>query len=162
MGVEIERKFLVKSDEWQRHAQQGRRFFQGHVARQDNASVRIRRTDTKAFVTIKGPRVGITRAEFEYEIPLADAEEMLSTLCLEPLVEKTRYCVPYDGVIWEVDVYGGQAEGLVMAEVELENADQNLSLPTWVGWEVTGDPRYQSSAIVRAPHIAKTMASSAA
>lgn len=151
MPVEIERKFLVETDEWQRVASPGKRFCQGHIAKDGRASVRVRRASDKAYLTVKGVRTGITRSEFEYEIPVEHAEEMLQTLCAKPLLEKTRYCVLHEGLIWEIDVFSGLAEGLVVAEIELSNADQLVSLPDWVGAEVTGDPRYRSSAIVNAP-----------
>ena len=109
MSVEIERKFLVLSDAWREQAGPGRRICQGHIANDKSASVRIRRVDSRAFVTIKGVRKGIARAEFEYEIPVGDAEEMLSDLCARPLMEKTRYCIRHAGLIWEVDVFGGRA-----------------------------------------------------
>jgi adenylate cyclase len=149
--VEIERKFLVESDAWRRDAGPGRRFCQGHVAKDGKASVRVRRTSDKAYLTVKGARTGISRAEFEYEIPVGEAEEMLQTLCIKPLLEKTRYCVVHDGMTWEVDVFAGPADGLVVAEVELSSADQPVSMPEWIGAEVTNDPRYRSSAIVAAP-----------
>lgn len=148
MAIEIERKFLVESDEWRRDAGSGRRFCQGHVARDGKASVRIRRADDKAYLTIKGKRTGIARAEFEYEIPVGEAEEMLHTLCAKPLLEKTRYCVEHAGLTWEIDVFAGPAAGLIVAEVELRSPDQLISLPRWIGIEVTHDPRYRNSSIV--------------
>jgi len=150
MAVEIERKFLVTGEGWRERAGPGRRFCQGHVATADHASVRIRRTDNKAFVTIKGKRNGIARPEFEYEIPTADAEEMLKTLCKRPLLEKTRYCVEHAGLVWEVDVFVGRNEGLILAEVELDHPDQPVSIPDWVGREVTDDPRYRNATIATA------------
>jgi adenylate cyclase len=152
MPVEIERKFLVRSDDWRGDAGPGQRFCQGHLAKDGQASVRVRRASDKAYLTVKGSRSGITRAEFEYEIPVEHAEEMLETLCVRPLLEKTRYCVVHDGLTWEVDVFSGPADGLVVAEIELSAADQPVSMPGWVGPEVTDDPRYRSSAIVKAPH----------
>lgn len=152
MPIEIERKFLVKNEEWRRHAGAGRRFCQGHVSKDAQSSVRVRRASDKAYLTVKGARSGIARAEFEYEIPLDHAEEMLQTLCAKPLLEKTRYCVVHEGVTWEVDVFAGPAQGLVIAELELSSADQPISMPDWVGTEVTGDPRYRSSAINMAPY----------
>lgn len=154
MPIEIERKFLVESDEWRRVASPGQRFCQGHIAKVGQASVRVRRASDKAYLTVKGVRSGIARSEFEYEIPVEHAEEMLQTLCAKPLLEKTRYCVPHDGLTWEIDVFSGPADGLVVAEIELSSADQLVSLPEWIGAEVTDDPRYRSSAIVRAPHAA--------
>jgi adenylate cyclase len=147
MGVEIERKFLVAADAWRDQADTGRRFCQGHISRDDHASVRIRRSDDAAYITVKGPRSGISRAEFEYAIPEADAEEMLAKLCKTGLVEKTRYRVPYAGMIWEVDVCDGAAAGLVTAEVELAFVGQRIEIPFWIGPEITGDPRFTNASI---------------
>lgn len=151
MPVEIERKFLVKSDAWRKTAGIGRRFCQGHISKGSLSSVRVRRAADKAYLTVKGARIGIARAEFEYEIPVEHAEEMLQSLCAKPLLEKTRYCVIYDDVTWEIDVFAGPAEGLVVAEVELSSVDQEVSMPEWIGVEVTNDPRYRSSSINLAP-----------
>jgi adenylate cyclase len=154
MGVEIERKYLVVGDGWRQLAGPGRRFCQGHLARDGRGSVRVRRADDRAYITVKGPRDGITRAEFEYEIPIGDAEEMLTSLCAQPLIEKTRYCVQHLGVVWEIDVFGGDADGVVIAEVELASSDQSVPLPEWIGREVSHDPRYRNSMIVRRPEAA--------
>lgn len=147
MGIEIERKFLVITEDWRDSAGPGRRFCQGHIARTDGASVRIRRADDRAYITVKGERVGIMRPEFEYEIPVDDAEDMLKSLCMRPLLEETRYRVPHKGLIWEVDVFEGSAEGLVLAEVELDRVDQPVAVPAWAGDEVSDDPRYRNVAI---------------
>ncbi len=149
MPIEIERKFLVEGDSWRRRAGPGRRFCQGHVTRGGANTVRIRRADDRAYITVKGERSGIARPEFEYEIPVDDAEEMLRTLCTKPLVEKTRYCVWHEGMEWEVDVFEGDAEGLVIAEIELSRSDQSFDMPEWLGVEVTHDPRYRNSRIVQ-------------
>ncbi len=151
MPVEIERKFLVKSDAWRKTAGIGRRFCQGHISKGSLSSVRVRRAADQAYLTVKGARIGIARAEFEYDIPVEHAEEMLQSLCAKPLLEKTRYCVIYDDVTWEIDVFAGPAEGLVVAEVELSSVDQEVSMPEWIGVEVTNDPRYRSSSINLAP-----------
>lgn len=147
MPVEIERKFLVIDDAWRNQAEAGRRFCQGYITRDSKNSVRVRRAGDCAWVTIKSARQGITRAEFEYEIPTEDAEEMLHSLCARPLLEKTRYCVRHAGMMWEIDVFGGHAEGLIVVEVELAYADQTIDRPLWFGDEVTHDPRYRSSQI---------------
>jgi adenylate cyclase len=147
MPLEIERKFLVLSNTWERDAGPGRRFCQGYIARSDGATVRIRRADQVAYITVKGEREGIARPEFEYEIPLDDAEELLASICLRPLIEKVRYCVEDHGLTWEVDVFQGHAKGLVLAEVELEHVDQQIDLPDWTGAEVTDDPRYRNATI---------------
>ncbi len=149
MAIEIERKFLVANDCWRSEAGPGRRFCQGYVARNGMASVRVRRADTKAFLTVKGPREGIARPEFEYAISVDDAEDMFD-LCAKPLLEKTRYCVKHAGADWEVDVFEGPAKGLVIAEIELKSEDERISIPAWVGREVTDDPAYRTSSIANA------------
>lgn len=149
MAIEIERKFLVVADSWRTGAQPGERFCQGYLAKTSRGTMRIRRAGSGAVVTLKGRRYGLARSEYEYPIPVEDAEEMLRELCLKPLIEKVRHNVEHEGVIWEVDVYCGDADGLVLAEVELERADQMVQLPDWVGNDVSHDPRYRSDAIAR-------------
>src|SRR5687768_7603112 len=144
MGTEIERKFLVVADDWKPLARPGRRFCQGFISKNESGSVRVRRAGDQAFLTFKGPRQGIARAEYEYPIPLKDAEELLKLFCQKPLVEKTRHEVHCEGVVWEVDVYAG-SRAVVVAEVELERIDEQVRLPSWVGREVTGDPAYSNA-----------------
>ncbi len=148
MPVEIERKFLVAKDCWRGHAR-GQRYCQGYLSKGD-VTVRVRRAGPRAFLTIKGSGDGIVRPEFEYEVPVEEAEEMIK-LCRRPLTEKTRYEVLHEGVLWEVDEFEGENAGLVLAEVELEHPDQLLALPEWVGAEVTSDQRYRNSQLVDAP-----------
>jgi adenylate cyclase len=148
MPVEIERKFLVAKDSWRGHAR-GQRYCQGYLSKGD-VTVRVRRAGPRAFLTIKGSGQGIVRPEFEYEIPVEEAEEMFK-LCRRPLIEKTRYEVLHEGVLWEVDEFEGDNTGLVLAEVELEHPGQPVALPDWVGEEVTADPRYRNSQLVDAP-----------
>jgi adenylate cyclase len=151
MPLEIERKFLVTDDSWRAVAKAGTRLCQGYLAQGSDSSVRVRLAGEQAWLTVKGTNPGIARPEFEYPIPAADAEAMLA-LCPQPLVIKTRYRVPYEGVIWEVDVFEGHAAGLVMAEVELTSADQAITLPPWAGREVSDDPAYRNAAIaLRSP-----------
>lgn len=145
MSVEIERKFLVVGDGWQNAAGPGQRLWQAYVAQEEHASVRVRLAVDRAWLTLKSARSGIMRDEFEYEISLSDARDMLAKLCPGPVIEKTRYRVPHAGRIWEVDVFAGTAAGLVLAEVELASADEFLDLPAWAGTEVTGDPRFRNS-----------------
>ena len=149
MPVEIERKFLVTSHAWRAGAR-ATAIRQGYLSH-EGATVRIRIADGDAFITVKGKTEDIARAEFEYPIPLEDARLMLETLCARPLIEKTRYTVEHAGRVWTVDVFEGENDGLVMAEVELEGADVHVDLPDWVGEEVTSDPRYRNSALVNAP-----------
>lgn len=152
MGKEIERKFLVTGDAWRRG--EGIRVRQGYISRGGGTTVRVRSTSVGAFLTVKGARRGLTRAEFEYEIPPADAEELLDSVCVKPLIEKVRYIVSYGGLAWEVDEFFGENRGLVIAEVELEREDQAFEKPPWVGEEVTGDPRYYNANLVANPYSA--------
>ncbi len=148
MPVEIERKFLVAKDSWRGHIP-GQRYCQGYLSKGD-ITVRVRRAGPRAYLTIKGSGQGIVRPEFEYEIPVEEAEEMFK-LCRHPLIEKTRYEVLHEGVLWEVDEFGGENAGLVLAEVELEHPSQPVALPEWVGEEVTSDQRYRNSQLVDVP-----------
>lgn len=150
MGKEIERKFLVTGDAWRRG--EGIRVRQGYISRGEGHTVRVRSTSVGAYLTVKGARQGVTRSEFEYEIPLDDAEELLDSVCVKPLIEKTRYVIPFRGLTWEVDEFFGENQGLVIAEVELEREDQEFDKPDWVGDEVTGDPRYYNANLVANPY----------
>lgn len=145
MGLEIERKFLVIGEEWRGHVTDCRELRDGLLAQSDSSKVRIRIDPLKAWITVKGSRNGLSRREYEYEIPSADAVEILNTLSEERILEKTRYFVPHDGLVWTVDVYGSALNHLVIAEIELTREDQILNLPNWVGREVTDDPRYKKT-----------------
>jgi len=150
MPVEIERKFLVADDGWRPLSRSSQSFCQGYLALGPGPTVRVRRAGSAAFVTIKGDGQ-VARPEFEYAIPVADAEAMLAGLCHRPLVEKTRHDVWHAGVLWHVDEFRGGNDGLVLAEVELTAADQAVHLPNWVGREVTDDPGYRNSELSRRP-----------
>ena len=150
MGVEIERKFLLVGTEWKSVA--GTRYRQGYLNSQKERTVRVRTIADKGYLTIKGVAKGNVRPEYEYEIPRAEADEMLDRLCEKPLIEKVRYKIPRDGLVWEVDEFEGENAGLVLAEVELETEDQEVDLPSWVGDEVTGDPRYFNSSLIKNPY----------
>lgn len=145
MACEIERKFLVVSPAW-RGQDEGVSIRQGYLSIDPARTVRVRLAGETAFLTIKGLAEGIVRPEFEYPIPTADAHALLE-LCPHPVVEKTRHEVPHAGKIWQVDEFHGANRGLVLAEIELESADEAVELPSWVGTEVTGDPRYQNSSL---------------
>ena len=150
MPVEIERKFLVVGEGWQAGPRRpGQRYCQGYLAAGGGPTVRVRRAGSRAYLTVKGEGAGHGRArpEFEYPIPVDHAEEMLAHLCRGPLVAKTRHEVTYAGRFWQVDVFEGQNEGLVLAEVELAHPDEPVVLPPWVGVEVTADRRYRNSAL---------------
>ena len=150
MGKEIERKFLVKEGAWRNV--KGTRYLQGYLNSAKERNVRVRTMEDKAYLTIKGIAIGASRMEFEYEIPLQDADELLE-ICEKPLIEKTRYKVQEGGFVWEVDVFFRENQGLIVAEVELESEDQEFPKPDWVGEEVTGDPRYFNSNLIKNPYI---------
>lgn len=150
MGREIERKFLVVGDGWRRGGRRSR-MRQGYLCAAEGRSVRVRVEDGVATLNVKGAARGLSRPEFEYRIPLRDAAQLLR-LREGALIEKTRTRVRHGGLVWEVDEFLGDNRGLVVAEVELDRADRRVSLPPWVGEEVTGDPRYLNAALVRRPY----------
>lgn len=150
MATEIERKFLVRNNAWKEFAQ-GISCRQGYLAADKERTVRVRVAGSKGFLTIKGLTSGTARAEFEYEIPVGEAEIILSTLCRKPLIEKIRYCVEYAGLVWEIDEFIGENAGLIIAEVELESEDQKVDLPDWAGAEVSDDPRYFNANLIDNP-----------
>ena len=150
MAQEIERKYLLTGDQWKSLAE-GTHYRQGYLSTVKERTVRVRTIGEKGYLTIKGITVGISRLEFEYEIPTDDANHLLDELCEKPIIEKHRYKIPYGGLVWEVDEFHGVNEGLVIAEVELESDDQAIDVPAWVGEEVSGDPRYFNAALVRCP-----------
>ena len=151
MGIEIERKFLLTSTSWKQLAP-GTSYRQGYLNSTKERTVRVRTIDDKGFLTIKGLSVGATRVEYEYEIPVADAERLLDDLCEKPLIEKNRYKITHAGFVWEVDEFFGENMGLIVAEIELESEDQSFEKPEWVGEEVTGDPRYFNSSLIKEPY----------
>jgi len=151
MGTEIEKKFLVRNDSWEAEAHQGTLYRQGYLPCHRLASVRVRVAGDKGYLNIKSLTLAITRHEFEYEIPLYDAQDMLDTLCERPLIEKIRYLVDHEGHTWEVDVFEGENDGLVVAEVELTSEDEAFELPAWAGEEVSVDPRYYNNNLVKHP-----------
>jgi len=150
MGIEIERKFLVVGDGWKAVAGEGVACRQGYLDSCPGTTVRVRIIGEQAFLTIKGATSGITRSEFEYEIPVPDATEMLA-LCRDAIVEKRRHFIQHDGRVWELDVFSGANDGLVMAEIELESEEQPFGLPEWAGPEVSADPRYRNGHLARHP-----------
>ena len=151
MGIEIERKFLVANDAWRAQVKSSTVMRQGYLSTGNGRSVRVRLAGERAVLTIK-KRVGdATRLEFEYDIPADDAVVLLDQVCQRPLVEKTRHVLEFDGMTWEVDVFEGENEGLVLAEVELENETSSLSVPAWAGEEVTNDSRYYNANLVTSP-----------
>ena len=151
MGKEIERKFLIGNDSW-REGASGTTYRQGYLSTVKERTVRVRIINEKGFLTIKGITIGVTRMEFEYEIPASEATEMLDELCKNPIIEKTRYKISHAGLTWEVDEFAGVNQGLIVAEVELKNEDQTIVLPLWVGEEVSGDPRYFNTNLIANPY----------
>ncbi len=151
MGKEIERKFLVKDDTFKTLAQ-GTSYRQGYLNSQKERVVRVRTIADKGFLTVKGITTGATRVEYEYEIPVKDAEAMLDELCEKPLIEKNRYKIKQGNFIWEVDEFFGENQGLICAEVELEREAQSYDKPEWIGAEVTGDPKYFNSNLIQNPY----------
>ena len=152
MATEIERKFLVNSSLWRPDPTRGVPYRQGYLSSEGARTVRVRVAGAQGFLTIKGPTTGITRLEFEYPIPLPDANQLLDTLCRQPLIEKVRYREPWQGFTWEVDIFEGENRGLVIAELELPTATTPFSRPPWLGEEVSGDPRYYNSALALRPY----------
>ncbi len=150
MATEIERKFLVKGDEW-RSLGVAEIYRQGYIANSNGRTVRVRVVGDQGYLTIKGLTVGMGRSEFEYKIPVEDAQELLETLCDRPFIEKTRYKINIGDLTWEVDEFWGENQGLILAEVELETEDQSIDIPHWIGEEVTSDPRYYNVNLVKNP-----------
>lgn len=150
MALEIERKFLVNRDLW-RPRKDGVAFRQGYLSRVEDRIVRVRANGGGAVLTIKGRTSNVSRVEFEYPIPLEDAQTMLDMLCERPLIEKTRYEEVHDGHIWTVDVFLGENDGLIIAEIELSSETESFDRPAWLGREVSGDPRYFNSELSKKP-----------
>jgi CYTH domain-containing protein len=152
MNLEIERKFLVTGNSW-REGATGVAFRQGYIGK--DRGVRVRLAGDKGFLTLKSkplPDSPISRREYEYEIPAADAQEMLNTLCDGGIVEKTRFTVMHQGFLWEIDEFEGANQGLIVAEIELKNPEEQFPLPPWIGKEVSDDPRYANAALAKRPH----------
>jgi adenylate cyclase len=152
MGIEIERKFLVVNDSWREAASPGIPIKQGYLLGGKHASVRVRLQGDKANLNIKSATLGVRRQEFEYAIPLDDAEVLLATLCHRPLIEKVRYLVPYVDKQWEIDVFEGDNAGLVVAELELQDETEDYVRPPWLGEEVSHDPRYYNTSLSQHPY----------
>jgi CYTH domain-containing protein len=149
MAREIERKFLVKEGSWRNT--KGTLYRQGYLNSMKERVVRVRTIDDKGYLTIKGLTVGASRLEFEYEIPRQDADRLLD-ICEKPLIEKTRFKVIEGGVVWEIDEFFGENQGLIVAEIELESENQDFPRPDWIREEVTGDPRYFNSNLIKNPY----------
>jgi adenylate cyclase len=152
MSTEIERKFLLVDDRWKQLGV-GVLLRQGYLSSNADRIVRVRIEGASAMLTIKGRSVGFTRGEWEYPIPLEDAEKFLNDLCEKPIIEKHRYRIPHASMVWEVDEFMGDNAGLVVAEIELVSEDQTFEIPDWVGAEVTDDARYFNANLLRHPYV---------
>jgi len=151
MATEIERKFLLVNDTWRDRVTHSTSMAQGYLSSDAGCSVRVRIHDDAAELNVKSATLGIERAEFEFPIPAGEAREMLETFCGGKLIIKTRYFVPNAGHTWEVDVFDGLNDGLVVAEIELGAADEPFSRPPWLGQEVSSDPRYYNVNLIDHP-----------
>ena len=148
--IEIERKYLVVNESYK--AGKPIRISQGYICSEEDRVVRVRIKGDKGYITIKNATIGFARNEYEYEIPVADAEAMLQNTCQQPIIDKTRYVLDYKGFTWEVDEFHGDNEGLVVAEIELENRDAEFERPDFVGEEVTGEARYYNACLFKKPY----------
>lgn len=152
MATEIEHKFLLRDERWRAAVERSTPMRQGYLTSDARCSVRVRVADGQGFLNIKSGTLGIQRSEYEYPILLADAEEILDTLCEKPLLEKTRHYLRFDDRLWEIDEFAGANAGLIVAEVELDDPDQLFARPDWVGEEVSHDLRYYNSQLARHPY----------
>ncbi|MCI5144554.1 MAG: CYTH domain-containing protein [Candidatus Electrothrix sp. AR3] len=150
MAQEIERKFIIDISQLG-ELKSGVEIKQGYISTVDNSTVRIRLSGDKAFLTLKGENTGATRSEFEYAIPVKDANEMLAELCSGPVIDKTRYLVEHCGHTWEVDIFRGDNDGLIVAEVEMQSENESVDIPPWVMKEVTGEAKYYNSNLLNNP-----------
>ncbi len=153
MSIEIERKYLIKNNNWKENVKEAQHITQGYI-KSDEATVRIRcyKDDRSAEITVKGKRDGISRLEYEYDIPYTDACEMQEKLCQARLVEKTRHLIEYAGMLWELDEFHGDNQGLLVAEIELSDENQHYELPDWVGKDISYESRYRNSRLCISPY----------
>ena len=152
MAIEIEHKFLIKNDAWKNGISKSSEYKQGYLVSDSKRSIRIRISSNKAWLNIKSTTIGTHRQEYEYEIPLAEGIEILDSLCEKPLIEKTRHFVPFEQHLWEIDVFTGDNEGLIVAEIELSKTGEPFKIPDWVDKEVTHDLRYYNNNLCKNPY----------
>lgn len=152
MATEIEHKFLLRDDRWRSQVERSTRMRQGYLTSDARCSVRVRIADGQGFLNLKSGALGIQRSEYEYPIPLAEAEEILDMLCEKPLLEKTRHFLWFGEHLWEIDEFEGDNAGLIVAEVELSQSDELFARPDWLGEEVSHDIRYYNSQLARHPY----------
>lgn len=152
MASEIERKFLLRDDSWREQISRSANMRQGYLVTDEIRSVRVRISDDKAHLNIKSATVGLSRSEYEYGIPLEDAEDMLDKLCGKLVLEKTRHFIHHGDHVWEIDVFAGNNAGLIMAEVELTDPEESFERPPWLGDEVSHDKRYYNAYLITHPY----------
>ncbi len=152
MAIEIEHKFLLASDDWRQQVTHSAEYKQGYLSSQVSSSIRVRISDKQAWLNIKSATIGTHRLEYEYEIPLADANEIIQNLCRKPLIEKIRHFISHSGNIWEVDEFSGANQGLIVAEIELKSIGEAFVKPAWLGQEVTHDLRYYNNNLAVNPY----------
>lgn len=149
MPYEIERKFLINDPQFVENLNNGKKILQGYLSLDADRIVRVRTKGDKAFLTIKSRQSGISRLEYEYEIPTTHAQEILENMCIRPLIEKTRYTYAYEGHEWEIDVFDGVFAGIIVAEIELNSEEETFEKPSWVGKEVTHEKSYNNGEMVK-------------
>jgi adenylate cyclase len=151
MAIEIEHKFLLANNNWREEVTKKVDYKQGYLSSQPTSSIRVRVSDNQAWLNIKSATIGTHRSEYEYEIPFSDANEILTNLCSQPLIEKTRHLIFRDGYTWEIDEFHGVNQGLIVAEIELTKIGESFTKPLWVGREVTEDLRYYNNNLAKNP-----------
>jgi adenylate cyclase len=152
MATEIERKFLLASDDWRAEVEESMRLTQGYLSRGQQSAVRVRIKGDTAQLNIKHTIDGISRLEYEYSLPLTDAQEILERVALRPLIDKTRHHVHRGQHLWEIDEFYGENAGLIVAEIELNDPDEVFERPSWLGKEVSDDVRYYNSRLSECPY----------
>lgn len=152
MALEVEHKFLLSSDDWRQQVERSVFYRQGYLSGSPLSSVRVRVSDDHAWLNIKSATIGSHRQEFEYEIPLSDANSILDDLCHKPLIEKVRHFVTHGQHLWEIDEFMGDNAGLIVAEIELSQIGESFDKPAWIGEEVTADLRYYNNNLVKHPY----------
>ena len=153
MAIEIEHKFLLANNRWRSKVIRSTRYKQGYLASNSSVSIRIRISDTEAWINIKQAVIGNQRDEYEYTIPLSEAEEIINNLCQKPLIDKTRHLVPYQQHTWEIDEFYGDNHGLIVAEIELSANDEVFEKPDWLGKEVTLEHKYYNNQLAKKPFL---------
>jgi len=156
MAIEIEHKFLLANDDWRQLISRSVVYKQGYLSSQPTSSIRVRISDEQAWLNIKSATIGNHRFEYEYDIPLTDAHEIITNLCNKPLIEKTRHFVINDGHTWEIDEFVGANQGLIVAEIELSSIGEDFTKPAWIGEEVTADLRYYNNNLAINPYTTWT------